>query len=105
MVRLLRQRNFALLWLAGLVSLIGDWVLVVGLPIEIYNRTSSTLATAGMVLASLVPAVTLGSIAGVFVDRWDRRRLMVIVNVLLAVVLLPLLAIDALGIWVAYAVL
>ena len=105
MLRLLRQRNFGLLWLAGLISLIGDWVLVVGLPIEIYNRTSSTLATAGMVLASLVPAVTLGSIAGVFVDRWDRRRLMVIVNVLLALALLPLLAIDALGIWIAYAVL
>lgn len=105
MLRVLRQRNFGLLWLAGLISLIGDWVLVVGLPIEIYRRTGSTLATAGMLLAGLVPALVLGSIAGVFVDRWDRRRLMIVVNVLLAVALVPLLAIDALGIWVAYAVL
>lgn len=105
MIRLLRQRNFGLLWLAGLISLTGDWVLAVGLPVEIYNRTGSTLATAGMVLASLVPAITLGSVAGVFVDRWDRRRLMVVVNLLLAVTLLPLLVVDALGIWVAYVVL
>lgn len=105
MLRLLRQRNFGLLWAAGLISLTGDWVLVVGLPIEVYRETGSTLATMGMVLASLIPAITLGSIAGVFVDRWDRRRLMVVVNLLLALTMLPLLAVDALGIWVAYAVL
>jgi predicted MFS family arabinose efflux permease len=105
MLRILRQRNFGLLWAAGLISLIGDWVLVVGLPIEVYTRTGSTLATMGMTLAFLIPAITLGSVAGVLVDRWDRRRLMIVVNVGLAVTLLPLLAIDALGIWVAYAVL
>lgn len=105
MLRILRQRNFGLLWTAGLISLIGDWALVVGLPVEIYRRTGSTLATAGMVLASLIPAITLGSIAGIFVDRWDRRRLMIAINVLLAVSILPLLVIDNLGIWVAYAVL
>lgn len=105
MLRVLRQRNFGLLWIAGLISLIGDWVLAVGLPVEIYTRTGSTLATAGMVLASLVPAITLGSVAGVFVDRWDRRRLMIVVNLLLAASLLPLLAVQALGIWIAYVVL
>jgi hypothetical protein len=47
MLRILRQRNFGLLWAAGLISLIGDWVLVVGLPIEVYTRTGSTLATMG----------------------------------------------------------
>ena len=105
MLRVLRSRNFGLLWTAGLISMIGDWVLFVGLPVEIYRRTGSTLATAGMVLASLLPSIVLGSIAGVFVDRWDRRRLMVVINILLAVSLLPLMAVDAFGIWVAYAVL
>ena len=52
MLRILWQRNFGLLWAAGLISLIGDWVLVVGLPVEVYARTHSTLATMGMVLAS-----------------------------------------------------
>jgi MFS family permease len=105
MLRLLRQRNFALLWSGGFISMTGDWMLIVGLPFEVYRRTGSTLATGAMVLAFLVPSIALGSVAGVFVDRWDRQRLMVIVDLLLAACLMPLLAIDALGIWVAYAVL
>jgi MFS family permease len=104
-IGVLRQRNFGLLWLAGLISMTGDWVLMVGLPVEVYRRTGSTLATAGMMLAWLVPAIVLGSIAGVFVDRWDRRRLMILVNLALAVALVPLLAVDFAGIWVAYVVL
>jgi predicted MFS family arabinose efflux permease len=104
-LQVLRQRNFALLWVAGMISMAGDWALVVGLPVEIYRRTGSTMATAGMVLASLVPTIVLGSIAGIFVDRWDRKRLMVAVNLLLALAILPLLLVDAGGIWIAYAVL
>jgi predicted MFS family arabinose efflux permease len=105
MLRILRQRNFSRLWVGGLISLTGDWILVVGLPFEIYRRTGSTLATGGMVLAYLVPPILFGSVAGVFVDRWDRRRLMVAINLLLALIILPLLAIDVIGLWVAYAVL
>ena len=59
MLEVLRQRNFLLLWVAGLVSMAGDWALVVGLPVEIYRRTGSTLATAVMVLASHVPEIVL----------------------------------------------
>jgi MFS family permease len=105
MLRVLRQRNFGLLWTGGLISMIGDWILFVGLPFEIYRLTGSTLATGGMVLAALLPRIVLGSVAGVYVDRWDRRRLMIVVNVLLAVFLLPLLAIGAIGLWVAFLVL
>ena len=105
MLRILRQPNFAKLWLGGLISMTGDWILIVGLPFEIYRRTGSTLATGAMVLAFLIPSILLGSVAGVFVDRWDRQRLMVVINLLLALVMLPLLAIDALGIWIAYVVL
>ncbi len=105
MLRLLRSRNFGLLWFGGLISMMGDWMLLVGLSYEVYRRTGNTLATMGMVVAFLVPSITLGSIAGVFVDRWDRRWLMVCVNLLLAVLLLPLLALDAAGIWIAYVVL
>jgi predicted MFS family arabinose efflux permease len=105
MLRILRQPNFARLWFGGLISMIGDWILIVGLPFEIYRRTGSTLASGAMVLAFLVPSIVLGSVAGVFVDRWDRRRLMVVIDLVLAVCILPLLGVDALGIWVAYVVL
>ena len=105
MLRILRQPNFAKLWFGGLISMTGDWILIVGLPFEIYRRTGSTLATGAMVLAFLIPSILLGSVAGVFVDRWDRQRLMVVINLIMAVILLPMLAIDALGIWIAYVVL
>lgn len=105
MLQVLRQRNYALLWFGGFISNLGDFVLFVGLPYEIYRLTGSTLATAGMVLAHLVPHILLGSIAGVYVDRWDRRRLMIVVNLLQAVSILPLLLVPQLGLWVVYAVL
>lgn len=85
--------------------MVGDWVLFVGLPYEIYRQTGSTLATGGMVLALLIPRIGFGSVAGVYVDRWDRRRLMIAVNLLLAAFLIPLLAVNALGPWVIYVVL
>jgi len=105
MLRVLRQRNYALLWFGGFVSQLGDFVLFVGLPYEIYRLTGSTLATAGMVFSFLVPDILLGSVAGVFVDRWDRRRLMVTANLLQALSLLPLLLVSQLGLWVIFAVL
>lgn len=105
MLQVLRQRNFALLWIGGLISMVGDWVLFVGLPFEVYRQTGSTLATGGMILALLIPRITFGSVAGVYVDRWDRRRLMIAVNLLLAAFLVPLLAVDTLGLWVVYLVL
>lgn len=105
MLRVLRQRDYALLWFGGFVSNLGDFVLFVGLPYEIYRLTGSTLATAGMVLAHLIPRILVGSIAGVYVDRWDRRRLMIVVNLIQAVTILPLLLVPQLGLWVIYAVL
>ena len=105
MLRVLRQRDYALLWFGGLVSMLGDFVLFVGLPYEIYRLTGSTIASAGMLLAFLVPNILLGSVAGVYVDRWDRRRLMITVNLLQALSLLPLLFADQLGLWAIYAVL
>jgi MFS family permease len=101
---LLRRRNFALLWTGGLISLAGDWVLFVGLPLYVYDRTGSTLATGAMFLARLVPEMLLASVAGVFVDRWDRRRTLVIANLLLGAALLPVLLGAATGmLWIVYA--
>jgi MFS family permease len=105
MLAILRQQDYALLWFGGLVSMLGDFVLFVGLPYEIYRLTGSTLATAGMSLAFLLPNILLGSVAGVYVDRWDRRRLMIVVNLLQAASILPLLLVGQLGLWVVYAVL
>src|SRR6185503_17043602 len=84
MLRILRQPNFARLWFGGLISMTGDWILITGLPFEIYRLTGSTTALGFMAIAFMIPSITLGSVAGVFVDRWDRRRLMLFIDIALA---------------------
>src|SRR5215217_13751 len=101
----LRRRDFALLWVAGLVSLTGDWMLIVALPITVYQLTGSALATGGVLIANKLSALILGSVAGVFVDRWDRKRTMVVANLIRAPVLLLLVVVDsAERIWIVYLV-
>lgn len=103
MITTLRQRNFALLWLGGLISQTGDWLLQVGLPVYVYLVTGSALATSILFIVSFVPNIALGSVAGVFVDRWDRRRTMLIGSLLMALGLLPLLLMhDKSSLWILY---
>ncbi len=106
MLTTLRQRNFALLWIGGLISQTGDWLLQVGLPVYVYLLTGSALATGVTLIVSFAPNFLLGSVAGVFVDRWPRRRTMLIVSLLQAAGLLPLLFLHDRGtLWLLYPVL
>ena len=105
MLAVLRRRNFALLWWGALISRLGDYTLAVGLPFYVYQHTGSTLATSGMVVAELVPEILLGSLAGVYVDRWDRRGAMITADIARAVVLLALLSAQSPGaLWIVYLV-
>jgi len=101
--RLLGRGNFGLLWSAGLISLTGDWILRIGLPIYVYQLTGSALATSAMFIAGTLPSVLFGSVAGVYVDRWDRRRTFIIGNLLLAAVLLPVALVQRVELlWIVY---
>ncbi len=105
MLSTLRQRNFFLLWTGGLISMVGNWVLLFGLWAYVYQITGSTLAGGLMFIAQLVPSILFGSVAGVFADRWDRRRMLVVGNLLQALALMPLLAVrSADQLWIVYAV-
>ena len=105
MLATFRHRDFALLWVAGLVSVTGDLALIVALPLHAYALTGSAVATGGVFAAALLPRVLVGSLAGVFVDRWDRRRTMVATDLLRAVLLLPLLAVESPDLlWLVYLV-
>ena len=106
MLKTLRNRDFTLLWLGGLISLSGDWTLMIGLPIALYALTRSVAVLSLSLLASLLPSVVVGSLAGVLVDRWDRKRILVASNVLLALALAPLLlARTANVVWLVYVTL
>ncbi|HEV2011329.1 MAG TPA: MFS transporter [Candidatus Limnocylindria bacterium] len=103
--RLLARRNFGLLWVGGFISFVGDWVLYIGMPISIYRITGSALATTIMFVCGVLPSIVLGSVAGVYVDRWDRRRTVIIGNLLLAATLLPLALVRGPEtIWIVYIV-
>jgi MFS family permease len=105
-LRLLRNRSFGLFWAGGLISMTGDWLLIVALPIYVYQLTGSATATAGAVAARVIITLVVSPLAGVYVDRWDRKRVMVLANLLQALTLLPLLAFDSPGrLWLAYAVI
>jgi MFS family permease len=105
LIGVLRHRDFSLLWWGGLVSVAGDWMLVAVLPYVVYVRTGSTIATAGMTVAALLPGILLDSAAGVLVDRWDRRRVLVLTNLLQAATVLALLVVDGRSLlWVVYVV-
>lgn len=66
---LARHRDYRLLLAAGLVSLTGDWILIVGLTYWVYRLTGSTLASGIMLLVTFSPQFLLGSVAEVFADR------------------------------------
>ncbi|MEU4155492.1 MFS transporter [Actinoplanes sp. NPDC026670] len=110
-MRRLRQlltanRDYRLLLTANFISSTGDWILRTGLAYQIYALTGSTVASATAVLAALLPQILAGSIAGVYVDRWDRRRTVVATNLLLGIGLLPLTAVHGPGqAWIIYLVL
>ena len=51
MLATLRNRNFSLLWFAGWISIAGNWILAIGLPLYIYRLTESTMATSIKIIA------------------------------------------------------
>jgi predicted MFS family arabinose efflux permease len=71
----------------------------------VFQVTGSVLATGVMFLVEVVPPLLLGSVAGVFVDRWDRRWTMIAANLLRGLLLLLLLTFrSAEQVWVVYVV-
>ena len=101
----LRNRDFGLLWVAGLISFTGDWALSVALPIAVYQLTGSAAATSALVAVNVGTRLLFGALAGVYVDRWDRRRVMIWANLLLAAALLPALAVDSAdAVWILFGV-
>ena len=103
MLATLKNKNFALLWTGGLISMIGSWMLMAALPFHVYTLTGSALAASGILMAMVAPGIFFGSIAGVFVDRWDRKKVMVIISALQAITILGLLFVRSVEwIWVIY---
>ncbi|HEX7164839.1 MAG TPA: MFS transporter [Trebonia sp.] len=85
------NRDFRRLWVAGLISDTGDWMLLVALPVMVYQVTGSTLGTAFAFLIELIPVLLATPVAGRLADKRNRRTLLVTVSLVQAALLLPLL--------------
>ncbi|MBM3250323.1 MAG: MFS transporter [Candidatus Omnitrophica bacterium] len=81
----LKQRNFFLLWLGQIISQLGDRLDQMALIGFVYARSpGSTWEIAKILSFTIIPVFVIGPIAGVYVDRWDRRRTMYICDFLRA---------------------
>lgn len=107
MPMVLRSRDFALHWCGQVVSQLGNQFNYVALAWLVLQRTGSGTAMGGVYLAQVLPGALFGWVAGVAVDRADRRRLMIACDCIraLAVLSLPLAwRWGSLPLWLIYAV-
>jgi MFS family permease len=101
-------RTFGIVWLGQFVSTLGSAMTSFGLAIWVYQQTGSATQLALVVMASRVPMLLVSPFAGALVDRWDRRRAMMLSDTGAAVGTLAtmlLLITGTLEIWHLYLTL
>ena len=86
-----RNRAFLALWSAQILSQVAANAITFALIVLVGELTKSNTSSSVLILLAIVPAVGLGIVAGVIVDRSDRKRVLVVTNALRAVAVLPLL--------------
>lgn len=79
-----RIRPFLLLWLSQAATQVGGNMVIYGLTVIVFDASHSNAAVSALLLTFLVPAVALSALAGVYVDRLDRRLILVVTNLLRA---------------------
>ncbi len=84
----LANQNFRQLWIGQTISQVGDGLTNLALLIVINKLTGSTAALAVMMIVMAVPQLVFGLISGVFVDRWDRKRIMILSDILRGLLIL-----------------
>ncbi|MEO8208405.1 MAG: MFS transporter [Chloroflexota bacterium] len=90
----LRNRPFLLLWLSQLATQVGSNMVLYGLTVVVLEATNLSSAVSALFLTFLVPAVLLSAVAGVYVDRMDRRMVLVGTNILRAIVMVAIWAVG-----------
>jgi MFS family permease len=104
---LLRNRSFVLLWAAQILSTLGNELYNIGVMVTIFEQTGSALQTAGVFVARMIPALLLGPVAGVIIDRYPRRLVLVGMNLAQALLLGALLLAgggEPVSTWGGYAI-
>ena len=90
----LRNRRFLALWVAQVVTQVGGNMVLFGLTVQVFALTRSSTSVSLLILSFLVPSVIFGAVAGVYVDRLDRRLILVTTNAVRAGLFLLLLIVP-----------
>lgn len=98
-----RNRDFRQLWLGQVVSQMGDWFDTIALYTIVLNLTGSGRAVGLVLVARFLPSVVVGPASGVIADRFSRRSIMIMSDVVRAVVVLGFLLVRrADQLWLVY---
>lgn len=96
------SRRFFPLWLGQLISNFGDTLHYIALVVLVFQLTGRGVAMAGLVAAEIVPVLLLGPIAGVIIDRFSRKRVLIGADLVRAALALSLVWPQ--GVWQPYLV-
>lgn len=88
MFAVFRHRNFALLSLSQFISTMGTGLTTLATSLLIYRETSSALGVGLILMATALPTLFVGLFAGVIVDRYDRKRIMIAADLVRAILVL-----------------
>lgn len=94
--------DFRWLWLATLISRMGDWFEMVAMNLYVLKLTNSATALGGLLAMNAIPMLLVSPFAGVVVDRLPRRQVIIVANLVLA--LLFCLVPFATLLWQVYAI-
>ena len=98
-----RNRDFRRLWLGQVVSQMGDWFNTIALYTIVLDLTGSGRAVGLVLVARFLPSVIVGPASGVLADRFSRRSIMIISDVLRALVVLGFLLVKSREqLWLVY---
>lgn len=74
---MLRNRQFLFLWFVNIAITLAIELFTITILVTIYEQTEPTLQAAGTMIARTKPAFLLGSVAGVLVDRFPRKNMLI----------------------------
>ena len=101
-LRVIRSPRYFPLWLGQIVSNLGDTLNYVALVVLVFRLSHSGLAVSALVVAEIVPTLLLGPVAGVLIDRFDRKRLLIAADLVRAALIVALALTHI--VWGVYAI-
>ncbi len=101
-VRLALNGSFSALWVGQVISLFGDRVNQIALGAFVYELTDSPFAVALTFFMGTIPNLVFSPIAGAYVDRWDKKQVLVVSDILRAALTLLVPVAVLINVWLAY---